>query len=47
MSDAEPAAAAGSTSVVDGVDLDAVVAAVRSCAGVDDLYSSPAAVVAS
>lgn len=34
------AAPAGST-VVDGVDLDAVVAAVRGCAGVDELSSGP------
>lgn len=31
----------GATTVVDGVDLDAVVAAARSCAGVDDLSSGP------
>lgn len=37
----------GSAAVVDGVDVDAVAAAVRGCAAVDDLYSSPAAAVAS
>ncbi len=31
----------GASTVVDGVDLDAVVAAARSCAGVDDLSSGP------
>jgi hypothetical protein len=31
----------GARAVVDGVDLDAVVAAARSCAGVDDLSSGP------
>ena len=31
----------GAGTVVDGVDLDAVVAAVRGCAGVDDLSSGP------
>ena len=31
----------GSGSVVDGVDLDAVTAAVLGCGGVDDLYSGP------
>lgn len=36
----EPASAAGGT-LVDGVDLDAVVAAARNCAGVDDLSSGP------
>ncbi len=35
-----PASAAGGT-LVDGVDLDAVVAAARSCAGVDELSSGP------
>ena len=35
---------AGKT-VVDGVDLDAVVAAARGCAGVDDLASGPRNVV--
>jgi hypothetical protein len=33
--------APGASTVVDGVDLDAVVAAARSCAGVDDLSSGP------
>lgn len=31
----------GASAVVEGVDLDAIVAAVRSCAGVDDLSSGP------
>ena len=38
---------AGSGALVDGIDVDAVAAAVRTCAGVDDLYSNPAATVAS
>jgi hypothetical protein len=37
----------GSASVVDGVDLDAVTAAVLGCGGVDDLYSGPWAGVVS
>lgn len=37
----------GSGSVVDGVDLDAVTAAVLGCGSVDDLYSGPYGGVAS
>ena len=33
--------------LIDGVDVDALAAAVRGCAAVDDLYSSPGAAVAS
>ena len=47
MSDAGSGEFADSTAVIDGVDVDAVVMAVRSCAAVDDLYSTSAALVAS
>ena len=43
----ESAAGAGSSAVIDGVDVDAVAAAVRACPGVDDLFSSPTAVISS
>ena len=46
MTTAGPAATPG-PGLVDGVDVDAVAAAVRACPGVDDLYSSTAASVAS
>ncbi len=38
---APPAGSLVTSAVVDGVDLDAVAAAVRSCAAVDDLCSGP------
>jgi hypothetical protein len=51
MSAAESAAGlgtdSGSSAVIDGVDVDAVAAAVRACAGVDDLFSTPTATMAS
>lgn len=45
MTSAAPAA--GSSAVIDGVDVDAVTAAVRGCAAVEDLVSPPTATVAS
>jgi hypothetical protein len=42
-----PGTDSGPSALIDGVDVDAVAAAVKSCAGVDDLYSTPAATMAS
>jgi hypothetical protein len=43
----DPGPGSGSPALIEGVDVDAVAAAVRSCAAVDDLYSTPAMALAS